>query len=66
VISNLIETQLVPNLTASLAGSVFNVPLPNMNVGGVIPGIPEGTTLGINPQVDKRINGNTVIQGTLK
>jgi hypothetical protein len=66
VIGNLIETQLVPNLTANLAGSVFNVPLPDMNVGGAVPGIPADTILGFNPQVDKRIGGNTVIQGELQ
>ena len=66
VINDLIKNQMLPNLTSQLAGSIFTIPLPEIEIGGVAPGIPEGTVLGFNPIVDKRIGGNTVIQGQVK
>lgn len=66
VLTDLIETQLVPAITIGLAGAAFTVALPEIDIGGMAPGIPEGTVLGINPQTKKRIGGNTIIQGGLK
>ena len=66
VISTLIKEQMLPNLTTQLAGSIVTIPLPEIDIGGVAPGIPEGTVLGFNPILDNRIGGNTVIQGQIK
>jgi hypothetical protein len=65
VINTLIKEHLLPNLTAQLAGSFFTVPLPKLDIGGV-GGLPNGTSIGFQPTSDKRIGGNTIIQGTFK
>ena len=65
-IRSVIEEMLIPELPNILsANGPLSFPIPEMDIGGLMPGIPEGTKLSLDPLGVTRNNGTTVVQGTI-
>ena len=65
---DLLNTTLTPFLFQQLAGgdALGSFPLPEIDLGGALPGIPEGTIIAVNPKKVFRSQGWTVISGGIK
>jgi hypothetical protein len=67
VLGQLIEENLIGGLVGQLTGTALgSFPLPNIDLSGAVAGLPPGTGIAINPNKVTRVDGNSVIGGTLK
>lgn len=63
---SLIYDNLVPSLLDALGGDALgSFPLPSIDIGGSIEGIPAGTIITITPERVQRNSGNSTVGGTL-
>lgn len=67
VLGQLIQDNLIGALLGTLTGTALgSFPLPSIDLSGAVAGLPPGTGIAINPQKVERIDGTSVIGGTLK
>jgi hypothetical protein len=67
VLGGLIEENLIGALVGQLTGTALgSFPLPSIDLSGAVAGLPAGTGIAINPNKVTRVDGNSVIGGTLK
>ncbi|MBW2704506.1 MAG: hypothetical protein JRF33_27120, partial [Deltaproteobacteria bacterium] len=52
-------------MTALNGGQLASIPLPAIDLSGMVAGLPPGTVLALDPQNITRIDGNTIIGGAL-
>ncbi|MBM4398401.1 MAG: hypothetical protein FJ087_22260, partial [Deltaproteobacteria bacterium] len=66
-LTGLIETQILPLIFEQLGGGFLaSFPIPEIDLGGLVPGIPAGTSLSISPQEVYRFEGYSVLSGDVK
>ena len=66
-IVKVIDDQLVPQLIKHLGGgNIAGIPLPDLDLGGLIDAVPAGTKISIEPSETTRQGGNTIVGGELK
>ncbi len=65
---SLLETQLLPMIFTALGngGPIASFPIPEMDLGGLIPGLPAGTKFTIVAEQMYRKTGYTVMSGEMK
>ena len=67
VLVALVEDQLVGGLLDNLAGDALgSFPIPDIDLSGMLPGLPPGTGISIDIQDLLRIVGYTVLTGDVK
>jgi len=67
LVDNLVGDQLTPLIFGQLGdGALAGFPLPEIDLGGLADGVPEGTVIAINPKNVDRDKGWTVIGGEIK
>ncbi|MFZ4576876.1 MAG: hypothetical protein ACOYOB_00670 [Myxococcota bacterium] len=67
VIAKLVADQLIGGIVAALGqGALGSFPLPVIDLSGTMPGLPPGTGIAIDPKNVKRVQGNSIVEGTLK
>jgi hypothetical protein len=64
-LTGLIETMLLPMIFEALGtdGPLVSFPIPDLDLGGIIPGLPPGTTFSIVAKQVYRTSGYTVLSG---
>ena len=66
IIDELLQGELLTGALDSLTGTTFGgLALPEIDLSGLVPGIPQGTKLTINPQELTRDSGYTELDGNL-
>lgn len=67
VIDELIETRVVPYVMEALqAEPIGSFPLPDIDLGGSVGGLPAGTAIRIAPTSIERFEGQTIVRGNLQ
>ena len=66
-VGTLVAEQLTPALLTLIGtDALATFPLPELDLSGLIDGIPEGTTLSINPNTVDRVLGWTIVRGDVQ
>ncbi len=62
----LVKQHVLPVFLEQITGdSLASIPLPSIDVGAMVPDVPEGTTLDMTPKTTYRDKGYTTISGTV-
>ena len=66
-LTQLIESQLMPKLFEQFgSGAMTGFAIPDFDLGGMVPGLPPGTKLSLDPKEVYRYQGYSVLSGNVK
>jgi hypothetical protein len=66
-IETLVAEELVPTLLGLIGDDALaGFPLPEIDLSGLVDGVPDGTTLSINPNTVDRTLGWTIVRGDIQ
>jgi hypothetical protein len=64
---NMIKTQLIPQLLSSLTGTTLgSFPIPSIDLSGMLPGLPPGTSISVDIQQVLRSHAYDIVSGWVK